>query len=102
MLSFPSKLTDEDIDLVVDFSNAVPAGVTISSASVTATVYSGVDGTPSAIVNGSATISNSLITQTIDDGTEGCVYLLTFSATLSDGQIVRKQGYMAIEPASGV
>lgn len=58
-------------------------GETISSATVTATVHSGTDATPSAIISGAVTISGSTVTQKIIGGVSGVVYKLRCSATTS-------------------
>lgn len=98
----PSKLAAEDIIITTDFANLMVQGTTISSAAVTAVVYSGVDPAPNNIISGSATISGGEVSQKIIDGEEGCTYLLTFSATTSDAQIIRKQAFLTIIPATGI
>lgn len=76
------------------------AGVTISSQSVTAVVYSGVDGTPSGLIDGvpavnteAVTINGALIgigqaiVVSITGGLDRVSYVLKFSGTLSTGEI---------------
>lgn len=96
------KLPDEDRKIEVDFSNDLAAGTTISTASVSATVYSGVDASPQSIVSGASTISGTRVTQKIIDGTAGTTYLLTYNITTSDSQVIQKQAFLTISPASGI
>jgi hypothetical protein len=73
--SFSRKRIDEDLKLTFDFTNGLASAETISTAVVTATVYSGTDASPSAIISGVATISGALVTQKVIDGLEGVTYL---------------------------
>ena len=82
------------------FALDLSAGETISSASVAATVYSGTDVTPSAIISGAATISGGEVTQTLVNGTEGVVYLLTCTATTSASDTLTRTGYLVVAPAT--
>jgi hypothetical protein len=96
------KFIDEDRKIEVDFTNDLTAGTTISTASVTATVYSGVDSSPQSIVSGASTISGPRVTQKIIDGVAGCTYLLTYNTTTSDSQVLQKKAFLTILPASGI
>jgi hypothetical protein len=93
-LSLESKLASATRDY--DFTFTLPAGVTISSASTTATVYSGTDASPSSIIDGSAAISGAVVTQSIIAGTAGVLYTLLCSATCSDGQVLTLEGVLAV------
>lgn len=97
-VTFEGKLIGETSSLVFDFLSVLPAGVTISSASVTASTYSGTDAAPSAILSGSPTISGSKVTQKVTVGVLGVTYLLLASATLSDGQVRQLSGFLCIVP----
>lgn len=73
------------LPIAVDFSNAVPADVTLDTIDVSAFETDGdsidlVEGTPSI----SGLIANALIT----GGTAGTQYFLRFTATFSDGTIL--------------
>jgi len=78
--------------LSVDFSRLLPESVTISSASVTIEVHalSAADDPDAASrLDGAASLSadQTTISQWFTDGVENVDYVLTFIATLSDGQI---------------
>jgi len=92
---------DEKRKVDFDFAAWVPVGVTISSATATSSVYTGTDASPD-IVNGSASISGTVVTQTIGGdtkkGTVGVIYDVLMQATLSDGQIIPMATYVAFVP----
>jgi hypothetical protein len=100
MFITPAKLVNEDVKITFDFANEMIAGSTISTFTCTATAYSGVDASPSSIVS-TTFISGQTVTVIIDDGVEGCIYLLTFTITTSDSQVRIAQTFLAIEPAAG-
>ena len=86
--SFSRKRIDEDLKLSFSFENDLASAETISTAVVTATVYSGTDASPSAIVSGSAAISGQTVTQLIINGLEGVTYLLECEITTDQSQTV--------------
>lgn len=92
------KHLGETIKVVFDFISSLAVGETLSTAAVTAAVYSGTDATPSAIVSGSAAISGTQVTQAITGGVSGVVYLLTCTVTTSASQTLAKDGYMVVTP----
>lgn len=83
-----------------DFTSRLALAETLSTASVTATVYSGTDASPSALVSGSAGISGAKVTQLITAGTVGVTYMLSCSVTTSTGQTLVLKGYMTVVPTS--
>ena len=94
----PPKLLGETRAYVFDFRADMGAGVTISSTSTAASVYSGTDASPSSILSGSGAISGSSVTQKLTGGVLGVIYDVLVSATLSDGQVVQRASYIAIAP----
>lgn len=92
----PPKKAGSNVKFEIDFAGRIPLGVTISSATVTAAVHSGTDGSPSAIVSGAATVSGTKVTQRIIGGVAGTIYDLTWTATLSDSQTPTIQTYLAM------
>lgn len=86
------------MNLPFDFTSKLAAGETISTKVVTATVLSGVDPTPSAIVNGAATSSGSIVTQSITAGVLGVFYLLVCKITTSLSQTLSLGGVLLVEP----
>lgn len=95
---FSPKLQGATEIYTFPFASLLGQGVTISTAAVTAAVYSGTDASPSSIVSGSATISGTNVAQKITAGTEGVTYLLTCSITTSDGQTLQLIAYLPVIP----
>mgnify|MGYP001559642657 CR=1 FL=1 len=81
-----------------DFTSRLSAAETISTASVSATVYSGTDATPSAVVSGSSTIAGQKVTQKLTGGTLGVIYKLVCTITTSLGQTLLLSAFLAIVP----
>lgn len=71
---------------------------TLSTAVCAASVYSGTDANPSAIVSGAASISGSNVLQLVTAGVLGVIYELKFTVTTSLGQTLVLCGYLAIIP----
>jgi hypothetical protein len=96
---FPSKGVNETVVLAFDFGPQLAAD-TISSVGVTtAAVYSGVDGSPSAIVSGVATFSGTVLSQKISGGIAGVIYELTAAVNTTAGQVLNMVGYLPVLPA---
>jgi hypothetical protein len=93
---FPPKIDSADLFLDFDFLSQLDVGETISGATVTATLFSGVDATPSAIISGADTVSGPVVTQKIVDGVVGVIYLLSCAITTSLGATKIMQGYLAV------
>lgn len=93
-----SKKTGETVLVSFDFLSKLVSGETISTQSVAASVYSGVDANPSAIINGAATLSGTtIILQSITAGVVGCIYSLLCTITTSLGQTIQMSTLLAIE-----
>lgn len=96
---FNPKLLGETSILTWDWASRLPdPSVTISTAVVTATVYSGTDASPSSMISGSASISGKNVTQKVTGGTLGVVYELLCTITTSDGQTLQMPGFLAVTP----
>lgn len=98
---FPPIYVTETRLLTFTFGGELAVGETISSAAVTAAVYSGTDATPSSVISGAASISGTNVTQLISGpgGEVGVTYALTCLAVTSLGQTVALMGYLVIKPA---
>jgi hypothetical protein len=92
------KRIGETKTYVFDFSSDLAVGETISSATVTATVYSGTDASPSSILSGSDSTSGAVVSQNITAGTLGVIYELICAATTSLNQVLQQVGLLAIIP----
>ena len=97
-VTFGGKHASEIRQEVFDFTSRLAVGETISNAVVTATVYSGTDAAPSALIRGSATISGAQVKQVLMAGVLGVTYLLTCAATTSTLQELRLTAFMTIIP----
>lgn len=81
-----------------DFISLLQVGETISTAVVTAGVWSGNDPNAAAIISGAASISGTKVLQLITAGVLGCIYGLKCAITTSLGQTLNLYGYLAIIP----
>lgn len=82
-----------------DFTNSLASGETISTQSVAATVYSGTDANPSAILSGSATASGKIVSQKLTTAVSGVLYQLVCTITTSAGNNYQQSSYLAVVPA---
>lgn len=82
--------------LYFDFTDDLAAAETISTQVVTATVYSGTDANPSAIISGSASASGAEVSQKVTGGTAGVVYTLLCTVTTSLSQTLTRAAYLAV------
>lgn len=73
---------------------------TISTQTVTASVYSGTDASPGSLINGSATASGFVVTQSIATAGRpvGTVYEVLCTITTSLGQTLLQSGFLALVP----
>lgn len=90
------KLAGETRRVVFDFVSLLGIGETISTQVCTATVWSGVDASPSAVINGSATASGSQVTQSLTGGVAGTIYDITCTITTSASQTLSLKGLLAV------
>lgn len=98
-VTIPSKfLGDSPIISPWDFISLLKASETISTATVTATVYSGTDASPNAIISGAASFSGTVVSQKVTGGVLGVIYELLCTITTSLGQTLQMSGYFTINP----
>jgi hypothetical protein len=97
-ITLDGKLAGESVSTVFDFISRLATGETISTATVVASVYSGVDATPSAVISGSASISGTKVTQLVVAGVLGVMYKLVCTITTSASQTLQLSAYLAIVP----
>lgn len=92
------KNASENIVVNVPFADLLSVGETISSLTVTITVYSGADPTPSNVLYGVPTTdsTNLIAIFTLTGGVVGVTYIVSVLVTGSTGSIVQKQGYLSI------
>jgi hypothetical protein len=80
------------------FVSQLAPGETISTQVVTASVYTGVDANPGAIISGAAAVVGTNVMQLITGGVLGVIYELLCTITTSLGQTIKMAGYLAIIP----
>ena len=82
-----------------DFISVLSPSETISTQVVTATVYQGVDASPSSIISGSAVVQNvTLVNQLLTAGVVGVIYELLCRITTSLGQTLEQAALLAVIP----
>lgn len=88
----------ENLSPPFNFQRALVSGEMLQTASVTASVYSGTDPSPAAIVLGTAVISGARVDQLMTGGVVGCMYELLCEATTSLGHTLQQTAYFYVEP----
>lgn len=91
-----AKYVSEDLLLTWDFASQITVGETLLGATVSASVYSGTDATPSNIISGNESISGSVVTQKIIDGTAGVQYYVDCAVTTSLGQVLVIRSFLSV------
>jgi hypothetical protein len=86
--------------ITFDFTDVLAQGETISSTTVTLSVYSGTDGAPSGNKSGSASISGAVVSQKIKpvSGALGNIYQVVCDAVTSLSNTFQKAGLLAVPP----
>ena len=92
------KIAGSTVTEVFDFTSDLAVGETISTQTVAASVYSGTDASPSALLSGSATSSGAKVSQKVTAGTVGVMYELLCTITTSAGQTIQKPAFLAVVP----
>lgn len=86
MKRLPPKHPAERIVIAFNFKRRLGEGVTMSAPVVTATVASGTDGSPGAIVSGAAMVLGTRVLQLVINGNHQADYRLLCEVDTSDGQ----------------
>lgn len=97
----PPKLLNDTRTYTFDFSSMLGSGESISAATCTCLVYSGSDPSPSSLVNGSASISSPLVSQSFTGGTLGTIYEVRCVATttgVTPSQILNIVAFLVVLP----
>lgn len=92
------KKQGETLPELFNFISSLGSNETIASAVCTCSVYSGADPTPSAVIDGVASIVGTIVTQGITGGIVGVIYELLMTATTSLGNVIEMSAYLAIIP----
>ena len=96
--SYGCKAVGETATFTYDFADKIPAGVTINAAVCNAIVYTGYGSVPdpSSMIVGAATVNGMVVSQLVSGGVDGVTYVLQFSATCSDGEIILGQALLPV------
>jgi len=94
--SFPIKDAAASRVFSFNFQDQLAVGETISSATVTAAVYSGTDASPSSLISGAASVSGATVSQVIAAGTAGVTYVLTCTAITSLSHTIASAGPLVV------
>ena len=94
----PAKKLGETVFIAIDFISKLGVGETITGAVCTCTVYTGNDPNPSAVINGVAQVSGTIVDQLVTGGVLGTIYEILAKATTSLGQTLELSGFLAIVP----
>ena len=97
-LQLENKLPDEVKRYEFDFLSAMAEGETLTFSTVACYIWSGTDASPSAMISGSSSISGSVVSQLIEGGIAGNIYVLVAGATTSGGQSLQLRGQVAVLP----
>lgn len=99
-----SKYHSETISIVVSFSDVLSPGDSITGLpSITVTVFTGIDATPTDILYlGISIIAGTSIEQRIRLGVIGVIYHLLFTVTTVQGDTLQKECYVGILPEDGM
>ncbi len=87
----PGKYVNERVVVSCDFAKRLAAGVGLAAgtATVTATVLTGADPSPSAILSGSPSISGTKVLQFVIAGLDGVTYKLVFTVDTDEATAQR-------------
>lgn len=92
----PTKTPGESVLQAFDFASYIPVGATLASAVTTCSVYRGTDPSPSSVISGTSAVSGTKASQTLAAGLDGVIYLVTCLGTLSNGEVISLQGFLAV------
>lgn len=94
------KNPSESVTCNIPFSDLLGVGETIVSLSVTISVFSGTDPSPSSVLSGVPTTdsTNTIAIFTLTAGVSGVTYIISVLVTGSSSNVAMKQGYLTIIP----
>ena len=94
----PSKFTGSTKSFLWDFLSDLAVSETLSTATVTISVYSGTDASPGSMISGAASISGSQVSQKLTGGVLGVIYEALCTVTTSLGQTLEQSSFIAVVP----
>ncbi len=100
-LVLPAKAIGETVRYELDFLSQLASGETISTVTVTCSVFAGDDDAPEDLILGLPWYSSTRVYQRVTGGTAGVIYLLTATITTSLSQTLVMYAYLATLTPSG-
>ena len=96
--SYDCKAVAETATFSYDFALKLPAGVTITAVVCSVIIFMayGSAGDTSGMLGGTATLNGTIASQLVSGGVDGVTYVLQFTATCSDGEIILGQALMPV------
>lgn len=97
MQSYDPMPVGETATFTFDFLRRIPAGVTITGVVCNALVYMAYSSSvsPTGMVTTTASLNGTVVSQMVNGVTEG-VFVLQFSATCSDGELILGQALLQV------
>ena len=100
-LVLPAKAIGETVRYELDLLSQLATGETISTVTVTCSVFAGDDDAPEDLILGLPWYSSTRVYQRVTGGTAGVIYLLTATITTSLSQTLVMYAYLATLTPSG-
>lgn len=97
-----SKYENETISIVLDFSDLLRSGESISTCTFFITVLTGLDSNPNNILYQTYTPSGTRVDQKFRLGVPGVIYEIVFQVLGTSGSLVEKTTSLAILPQDGL
>ena len=97
-----SKFVNETISIVLDFSDQLIPGESVSSCTIVVSLFTGIDPDPSNILYQVPLIIGNTVDQKFRLGIPGCIYEISFLALGSLGTHAEKVTNLAILPQEGM
>lgn len=90
------KAPAETLPIKFNFHHLMLFGEVITAAAVTISVHSGEDAVPSSMLNGSPVITDWEVTQSVQGGSVGAIYLVSMSARTNNNCVYVLEGLLCI------
>lgn len=94
------KLAVEELEMQFDMLSRLAVGETVVSAVVSCDVFSGVDASAAAMISGTPTILNNVVSQKIVGGVPGVIYLISCAVRTSRNNVPINQAKLAVLASS--
>lgn len=98
-LTWPEKDPRERLVATFDFSDELDEGESITIAVVTCSLLSGVDASPSSVLDGSHAIDGQEVRQFFHLGVDGASYCMDCVTTLNSGRIIVRAATLPVRKA---